>query len=109
MSESADSEHSNQLAVVCSAVAKRIKCRDTCTHERCCLKRSEIIRDRGHRNRRRHHILSVTAVERNTGRKQCYVAGKEVSAPAPMAISAMTTVPADTHFLADSPGQCPFT
>src|SRR5437588_8552059 len=52
---------------------------------------------------RRGHVFRVTAIVGNSSREQSDLAGEEITAPAVVAIAAMSTVPADADSLAGGP------
>src|SRR5438876_193237 len=52
---------------------------------------------------RRGHVFRVTAIVGNPSREQSYLAGEEITAPAVVAIAAMSAVPADADSLSSFP------
>ncbi len=99
MTKTADPEDRDQIARSRAAVAQRIECGDAGAHERRALDRRQIFRHERERRRRRDHVFRVTAVERNPGREQRDLTGKEITAPARIAMSAMPGMPADANSL----------
>ena len=54
-------------------------------------------------------MFGVTAIERNSGREQRYISRKEIAAPAMVAVSAVSTMPANPNPLTILPWLHSFT
>src|SRR5262249_40054283 len=72
-------------------------------HQRRTINGREFIGHTCQRLSRRNHVFGVTAIERNSRCEQCLSAGEKLAAPAVIAITAVTTVPADADALASFP------
>ena len=103
MSESADPEYSDNLAGSRAAVPQCIECCHASTHEWGTIDGGKILRHRRKRFRWRDHIFGITAIERNAGGQQRHLASKEITAPAWIAVSAMSSMPTDANSLTRFP------
>jgi hypothetical protein len=103
MTESANSENSNDIAATRATVAQRVESGYACTHQRRTLEGGEFLRDKGKRLSWRKHVLGVAAIERNSRGEQVHRAREKLAAPAMIAVTAVAGVPSHTHALAGSP------
>src|SRR5437764_8246864 len=105
MTEPADAEHANKVTRSGAAVAERVERRDAGAEQRRAFDRRQIFRHMRQGLSRCGHVFRVTAIVGNSSREQSYLAGEEITAPAVVAIAAMSTVPADAYSLSSCPSR----
>src|SRR6185436_12968835 len=76
---------------------------DARAHQRPGLDGREAVGDRGQHAGGRDQVVGVAAVVADAGDLERHLAGHEVAAPAGLAVTAVSTVPAHAHPLADTP------
>src|SRR6202040_2499612 len=101
--EAAQPQHAHSFAAARAAVPQRVVSGDARAHQRSSLYGRQILRHRGQRNGGSHHVIRVTAIEGDARDLEGHLAAEEITAPARIAIAAMTAVPADAHALAGFP------
>src|SRR5205814_2297169 len=93
MSQPADAVHRHNVATARTRIAERVVNGDARAHEWSCFFRRQLIRNQRHRRHRRDHVLSISAIEIDTGDFAIYAHG-EIAAPALFADKTMPAVPA---------------
>src|SRR5205823_14554842 len=103
VTQSTDSKHSNKITPARAAVAERVKRCNTGAHERSAIDRRQILRHCRQRFGRSDHVVRITAIERNPGCQQRYLAREEIAPSAIIAISAVPTMPSNANSLTGCP------
>src|SRR5262249_18398424 len=102
VAQAADALDRDQIARHRAAVAKRVVGRDPRAQQRRDLHVVEARRDRDQRLRRRHHVLLIAAVVRDSGDLEVHAIAK-VAAPARDTRAVVPTMPSDADALATLP------
>src|SRR5262249_51681352 len=103
MTKPTDPEHRNNIAPRCTTISKRVKRRHTRAHQRCAVDRRKSVRHKRQRLTRRNHVFGIAAIERNSRCEQSLCAGEKLAAPAMIAITAISAMPANADALASFP------
>ncbi len=103
MTETAEAKHRHHVAGPRTAVPKRVVSRDARAHQRCGFHRGQILRHQCQRHGGSKHVIGITAVEGNAGDLEGDLTAEEIAAPAGIAMTAMTAMPARAHALARFP------
>src|SRR5205823_9820098 len=97
MTKPADPKYADEITGSRAAVTQCVERCDSRAHQWRGLNGVQIVRHRRERFRRCDHVFGITAIERDSRRKQFHLAGKEIAAPTRIAMSAMRSVPPNAH------------
>src|SRR2546423_10856924 len=97
MTKSADPKHADKITGSRAAVTQCVECCDSRAHKWRALNWVQIVRHKRERFRGCDHVFGITAIERDSGREQFHLAGKEIAAPTRIAMSAMRSVPSNAR------------